>query len=312
MTAAPATPVPPAAPRLFASPLARRLARAAGLDLGGLHGSGPGGRVVAADVARARAEAAARPPAPATPSAVTAPLPATPIPATPEPGGWLDLPLSPVRRVIARRLTDSKRTIPHFSLSLDCAMDEVLAVRTRMQDGPRAVKVSVNDFVIRAVALALRDVPDLNAQWADDAVRRFADVDVAVAGATDGGLITPIIRRADGKGVARIADEMAALAARARAGGLRPDEFQGGGFTISNLGMYGIARFTAIINPPQAAILAVGAVEARPVVRDGALAVGRMMTLTLSVDHRIVDGAVAARFLSVLRAHLEAPLGLLI
>jgi pyruvate dehydrogenase E2 component (dihydrolipoamide acetyltransferase) len=225
--------------------------------------------------------------------------------------GYRDIPLTPVRRVIARRLAESKRDIPHFYLSAECRMDDLLALRARLRLGPRPLVLSVNDFVIRACALALSDVPEVNAAWAEDAIRRFDDVDVAVAVSTDGGLITPIIRRADTKSLGVISDEMAGLAARARSGGLRPAEFQGGGFTISNLGMYGVRDFAAIINPPQAAILAVG-VEARPMVIDGALAVGQAMTLTLSVDHRIVDGAVAARFLAALKGHLQSPLGLLV
>jgi len=295
-------------PRLFASPLARRLAREGGLDLGlAGPGSGPGGRIVKADVLRALAR-----PRPALPAVAPSPA-APPAAAAPASGaGYRDVPLTPVRRVIARRLAQAKREIPHFYLTADVRMDEVMGLRARLREGPRPLSISVNDALIRAAALALRAVPEVNAAWADEAVRRFDDVDVAVAVATDGGLITPIIRRADTKPLAAIGAEMAELAARARSGGLRPVEFQGGGFTISNLGMFGVREFSAIINPPQAAILAAGAVEARPVVENGALAVGQVMTLTLSVDHRIVDGAVAARFLAALKALLHAPLGLLV
>lgn len=282
--------------RVAASPLARRLAQQGGIDLAALRGSGPNGRIVKVDVERALAAPAPR---------AAAPLPAAAAPAA------VDVPHSAMRRVIAQRLSEAKRNIPHFYLRIDCDVDALLELR-RQLDAQAGVKPSVNDFVVKAVALALRRMPAVNASWGDDAMRRHGSVDVSVAVATPGGLMTPIVRDADAKRVAEIGAEIAELAARAKEGRLKPEEYQGGGFTVSNLGMYGIPEFYAIVNPPQAAILAVGACEQRPVVRDGALAVGTRMTCTLSADHRVVDGALGAEFLATLRSLLEAPLALLV
>jgi pyruvate dehydrogenase E2 component (dihydrolipoamide acetyltransferase) len=216
-----------------------------------------------------------------------------------------------MRRAIARRLAEAKRTIPHYDLTVDVELDAVLDVRRGLNVRRGAgERLSLNDFVVKAVGLALREVPAVNASWTEDAMLRHASVDVAVAVATEAGLLTPIVRGADLKSVAAISAEVKELAARARAGRLRPDEYQGGGFGISNLGMHGIREFAAIINPPHSGILAVGAAEQRPVVRDGAVVVRTLMTCTLSADHRVVDGAVGARFLAAFRAALERPLEL--
>jgi pyruvate dehydrogenase E2 component (dihydrolipoamide acetyltransferase) len=293
-------------PRLFASPLARRLAAAAGIDLATLTGSGPHGRIVKADV-----EAAKAAPRPAPPVAAAAPAPQAPSMAAPA-TGYTDLPLSPMRRTIARRLTEAKATIPHFYLTVDIEMDAVLGLREQLNTRLAPDKLSVNDFILRAVALGLRAVPEANAAWAETAIRRFTEIDIAIAVATPEGLITPIVRQADRKGLGELSAEVKALAARAKDGGLKPEEYQGGGFTISNLGMYGVREFAAIINPPQACILAVGAADPRPVVKAGALAVATMMSVTLSVDHRTVDGATGARFLAALKGLLEDPLRMML
>jgi pyruvate dehydrogenase E2 component (dihydrolipoamide acetyltransferase) len=221
-------------------------------------------------------------------------------------------PHSAMRRVIARRLSESKQTVPHFYLSIDCTIDELLKIRATLNAKAEGYKISVNDFVIRAAALALRQVPAANASWSDDAILLWERVDIAVAVALDDGLITPIIKGADQKGLAQIAQESKDLAERARAGKLKLEEFQGGTFSISNLGMYGIREFEAVINPPQGGILAVGAGEPRPIVKDGQLAVATVMTCTLSGDHRVVDGAVGAQFLAAFRKLVEDPLTMLL
>ena len=302
-----------AAARVFASPLARRMALQAGLDLGGVSGSGPGGRIVKADVevALARGKAPDKAAA-APPPRVTAPAPtAVGAPA------HTSVPHTSIRKVIARRLSESKQTIPHFYVTMDFEIDGLLKLRAELnakspKEGPAAFKLSVNDLVIKAVAVALRRYPQVNASWTDDAMLEYADVDIAVAVATPTGLITPIIRKADLKGLAAISNEMKDLAARAKAGKLKPEEFQGGGFSISNMGMYGVREFSAIINPPQAGILAVAAGEPRPVVRDGALAIATVMTCTLSVDHRVIDGALAAEFMQGLKGIIQDPLSLML
>jgi pyruvate dehydrogenase E2 component (dihydrolipoamide acetyltransferase) len=311
---------PPDGARVFASPLARRLAGEAGLDIAGVTGSGPHGRIVKADVEAAIAGGGtATPAAPAASS--PAQLPATTASASvpaeiPGAGPYTDIPHTNMRRVIAERLTESARDIPHFTLTVDCTIDAMLGLRKdlngRASEGDGAYKISVNDFVIRAVALAMRKVPGVNVSWMADATRQYMDIDVAVAVATPGGLITPILRRADQKGLAEISNEIKDLAARARDGKLSLDEFQGGGFTISNLGMYGIKEFSAIINPPQSCILAVGAGEARPVVKDGALGIATVMSCTLSTDHRTVDGALGAEFMTAFKAMIEDPLTMLL
>ncbi len=308
--------------RIFASPLARRMAEQAGLALDGIKGSGPNGRIIKADIEAARTAG----PAPAPkPVAALNPVPAAAPPATPTPaprpvviaGAHTLVPHTNMRKVIARRLSESKQTVPHFYVTADIDIDALMTLRADLnakspKDGPTAFKLSVNDLVIKATAAALRRVPTANASWTEDGVAMYDDVDISVAVATDGGLITPIIRRADQKGVATISNEMKDLAARARAGKLKPEEFQGGGFSISNLGMYGVKSFSAIINPPQGGILAVGAGEKRPVVKDGAIVAATVMTCTLSVDHRVIDGAVAAEWMAAFKAIVQDPLSLML
>ncbi|NFV79078.1 pyruvate dehydrogenase complex dihydrolipoamide acetyltransferase [Magnetospirillum aberrantis] len=300
--------------RVFASPLARRLAAGAGLDLKAVKGSGPHGRVVKADVEAALKGGVAVAPAPAAaPVAAAAPKTAmAPAAANPFEPAYEEVPNSSIRKVIARRLTEAKQTVPHFYLTIDCEVDALLKVRAELNGRSDSYKLSVNDFVIRAVALALKKVPAANASWGEDAIKLYRDVDVSVAVATPNGLITPIVRHADHKGLAAISNEMKELATKAKDGKLKPEEFQGGGFTISNLGMYGIKEFAAIINPPQGCILAVGAGEQRPVVKNGALAIATVMTCTLSVDHRVVDGAVGAEFLAAFKKLVEDPLAMLL
>ena len=302
-------PTPAPATRVFASPLARRLAGDAGIDLTAVAGSGPRGRIVKKDV---EAAIAAGPvPAAVAPAIAGGP---TPAPAGDPPGmpGYDAIPHSMMRKTIARRLTESKQTAPHFYLTVDCRIDELLDLRKKLNANANDYKLSVNDLIIRAAALALKEVPEANASWFEDAVRMWHTVDISVAVATEGGLITPIIRGAEGKGLKAISSEMKDLAERARVGKLAPEEYQGGTFSISNLGMFGIKEFSAVINPPQGAILAVGAGEPRPVVVDDALAVGTVMTCTLSVDHRVVDGAVGAAFMQVFKGLIEEPLKMLL
>ncbi|MFN0044368.1 MAG: 2-oxo acid dehydrogenase subunit E2, partial [Alphaproteobacteria bacterium] len=237
----------------------------------------------------------------------------------PAPGypGYTEVPHSTMRRVIAKRLAESKRDAPHFYLSVDCQVDNLLALRADLNgrapaDGAGAYKISLNDFVIRAMAIALRTVPAANASWGVDAVRIYDGVDVAVAVAIPGGLITPVIRAAHAKGLAEIAREMKSLADKARAGKLAPEEYQGGTVSLSNLGMYGVKEFSAVINPPQGCILAVGAADQRPVVKGGALAIATVMSCTLSVDHRAVDGAVGAEFIAAFKKLIEDPVTMLL
>jgi pyruvate dehydrogenase E2 component (dihydrolipoamide acetyltransferase) len=229
---------------------------------------------------------------------------------------FVQIPNSNMRRTIARRLTESKQQVPHFYLTVDCVLDKLLSVRQLINDeaqaaagrgGTPAYKLSVNDFLIKAVALGLKKVPDANASWYDDAIVRYTNVDVSIAVAIDGGLVTPIIRNADQKTLPQISNEMKALAAKARTGKLAPEEYTGGGFSLSNLGMYGIKQFEAIINPPQACILAVGAGEEKPIARNGKLDIGTVMHATLSVDHRAVDGALGAQFLAAFKKVVEEP-----
>jgi pyruvate dehydrogenase E2 component (dihydrolipoamide acetyltransferase) len=311
--AAPPAPVaaaqaaPPAASgtRIFASPLARRIAADAGLDLGHVSGSGPRGRIVKRDVEAAIASGvpAAAPAAPAAPVAVGA------MPGMPD---YIAIPNSMMRKTIARRLSESKQQAPHFYLTVDCRLDELLELRKKLNNNATDFKLSVNDLIIRAAALALKQVPAANASWFEDEIRQWQAVDISVAVAIDGGLITPIIRGAEGKGLKQISAEMKDLAGRARDGKLLPEEYQGGTFSISNLGMFGIKEFAAVINPPQGAILAVGAGEQRPVVNDGELAVATVMSCTLSSDHRVVDGAVGAEFMQAFKLLIEDPLKMLL
>lgn len=294
--AAPASPDAAIAPgtRRFASPLARRLAAQWHINLLEVQGTGPRGRIVRRDVEAARDRA----PVAAAPQASRA--------------AARRVPHSGMRRAIARRLTESKQQVPHFYLTVDCRMDALLALRAQANQGG-AVKLSVNDFIVRAAALALREVPEVNASWHEDAIEFHAGADISVAVATDGGLVTPIVRDADVKPLSAIAAEIVELAGRAKVNRLKPEEFTGGSLTVSNLGMYGIKQFAAIINPPQAAILAVGAAERRPVVDDnGDLKAATVMTVTLSADHRVVDGAVGARWLAAFRALIEAPVRILL
>jgi pyruvate dehydrogenase E2 component (dihydrolipoamide acetyltransferase) len=303
--------------RVFASPLARRMAQQAGLDLSQLKGSGPHGRIVKADIEAALKEprpAAAPEAKPAAAPAPTPPAAPAPAPAGPPAGAaFEEIPLNNMRKVIARRLTEAKQTIPHFYLTLDCELDALLAMRAQLNAREGAdYKLSVNDFVIKAVALAMRKVPGVNASWGGDKIYQYQDIDVSVAVAIEGGLITPIVRKADQKGLSTISNEMKDLAKRAKDGKLKPEEFQGGGFSISNLGMYGIKDFLAVINPPQACILAVGAGEKRPVVRGEEIKVATVMSVSLSTDHRVVDGALGAQFLQEFKKLVEDPLALLL
>ncbi len=333
-------PAPPPAPsgqhgdgRIFASPLARRMAQHAGLDLAAIRGSGPQGRIVKADIDATLSAARAAPAAPRPAAAPSAPS-VPPAPATLSKervaafagnAPYTERPLNAMRRVIARRLTESKQTVPHFYLTIDCEIDSLLKIRAELNAKAPAptspaggggqgggYRISVNDFVIRGAALALRQVPAANASWSDDAILLWDTVDIAVAVALDDGLITPIVKAADRKGLAAIANETKDLAARARTGKLKLEEFQGGTFSISNLGMYGVRDFAAVINPPHGGILAVGAGEQRPVVRDGALAIATVMSCTLSCDHRAVDGAVGAQFLAAFKMLVEDPLTMLL
>jgi pyruvate dehydrogenase E2 component (dihydrolipoamide acetyltransferase) len=300
--APPAAAVAASGTRIFASPLARRIAADAGLDLGHVSGSGPRGRIVKRDVEAAIASGVS-PAAPAAPAAVGA------MPGMPD---YIAIPNSMMRKTIARRLSESKQQAPHFYLTVDCRLDELLELRKKLNNNATDFKLSVNDLIIRAAALALKQVPAANASWFEDEIRQWQAVDISVAVAIDGGLITPIIRGAEGKGLKQISAEMKDLAGRARDGKLLPEEYQGGTFSISNLGMFGIKEFAAVINPPQGAILAVGAGEQRPVVNDGELAVATVMSCTLSSDHRVVDGAVGAEFMQAFKLLIEDPLKMLL
>jgi len=301
--------------RIFASPLARRMAQQAGIDLAALKGSGPNGRIVRADVESAMSGA----PGAMAPAPAPAARPSLPPPAGPGARHLAEAlgmsyrlePHSNMRKTIARRLSESKQTVPHFYLTVDCVIDDLLAARKRI-NADNDLKVSVNDFVIKAAAAALMRVPAANASWDDEGVLLYDHADIAVAVATPSGLITPIVKGGEGKGLAAISSEMKDLAARAREGKLKPEEYQGGTFSVSNLGMYGIKDFGAIINPPQGCILAVGAGMQQPVARDGALAVATVMSCTLSVDHRVVDGAVGAEFLAAFKGFVENPVAMLL
>ncbi|PHY20240.1 pyruvate dehydrogenase complex dihydrolipoamide acetyltransferase [Caulobacter sp. BP25] len=315
---APAAPVAADGSRVFASPLARRLASAAGLDLKSIKGTGPHGRVIKSDVEAAKSGAPAAKAAPASTSAAPAaaePRKALSLEQMGIPAGSYDLvPLDGMRKTIARRLTDSFRDVPHFPLQIDLELDALLAARAKINSllEKQGVKVSVNDIVIKAAAVALKQVPEANASYTPEGIAMHHHADIAVAVAIDGGLITPIIRKAETKGLAQISAEMKDLAQRAKDKKLKPEEFQGGTFSISNLGMFGIKSFSSIINEPQGAIMSVGAGEQRPVVKNGELKVATVMTVTLTCDHRVVDGAVGAKFLAAFKPLIEEPLTLIV
>ncbi|NBB52902.1 pyruvate dehydrogenase complex dihydrolipoamide acetyltransferase [Rhizobium sp. CRIBSB] len=308
--AAPA-PVKADGERVFASPLARRIAAANGTDLKAVKGTGPHGRIVRRDVEGAP-KATAQPTTTAAP--VAEPRKVQSLAQMGIPDGSYDLiPLDGMRKAIARRLTDSFRDVPHFPLTIDCEIDGLLASRARVNAMLEAqgIKVSVNDFVIKASAMALKAVPQANASYSPEGIAMHHHADVAMAVAIEGGLITPIIRKAETKTLSQIATESKDLAKRARERKLKPEEFQGGTFSVSNLGMFGIKAFASIINEPQGAIMSVGAGEQRPVVKNGQLAVATVMTVTLTCDHRVVDGAIGAEFLQVFRAMIENPVTML-
>jgi len=300
--------------RVFASPLARRMASQAGIDLSGLKGSGPNGRIVRADIETAQKGGSV---AAATPAAAS-PAPRAPAPAAAIAAPHKLVPHSSIRKVIARRLTEAKSSIPHFYVSMDIEIDALIGLQNQLnakspaRDQPGSYFITINDLVIRAAGATLRRIPEVNASWTDDGMVFYDDVDISVAVAIPDGLITPIVRRADQKGLLTISREMRDLATRARAGRLKPEEFQGGGFSISNMGMFGVTEFSAIINPPQAAILAVATGAKRPVVKNDALSIATVMTCTLSVDHRVVDGALGARWLREFKTIVEDPLSLML
>jgi pyruvate dehydrogenase E2 component (dihydrolipoamide acetyltransferase) len=288
--------------RIFASPLAKRIAEQENINLGSVQGSGPHGRIVKEDVLSAKDKGGVQ-----TKSAQTSA--ASPFMGR-NPEEYTLIPNSNMRKVIAKRLLESKQTVPHFYLTVECEVDKLLKVRKEMNDAATDVnpyKLSVNDFVIKAVAMALKSVPEANASWEETAIKLFNNVDISIAVAIEGGLITPIIKNADMKSISQLSQEMKDLAKRARDNKLAPHEFQGGSFSISNLGMFGVKQFNAIINPPQSCILAVGASNERVVVKKGEMKVANVMDVTLSVDHRVVDGAVGARFLEVFKKFIENP-----
>jgi len=319
---APKTEAPKAAPtaapsgeRLKASPLAKRLAAEAGLDIGSIAGSGPAGRIIKADVETAKSGGAAK----------AAPVTSTEL--GPVLGGGADyltklgveagsydlVPLNGIQKVVAKRLTDSHINVPDFPLTIDCEIDELLKMRKELNgQAPEGVKVSVNDMLIRASALALKHVPEANASYTPDGIAMHKHADVAVAVAIDGGLITPIVRQSENKGLSTISSEMKDLASRARDRKLKPQEYQGGSFSISNLGMMGIKSFGSIINEPHGMILSIGAGGPRPVVKDGAIAVATVMTVTLTCDHRVVDGALGAKWLQHFKRYVESPITMML
>ncbi|MBO0680222.1 2-oxo acid dehydrogenase subunit E2 [Mycolicibacterium sp. S2-37] len=287
--------------RLFATPLVRKLARERGIDLESLQGTGPGGRIVRRDLDRLPgAEAKLQPVA--TPKPAVKPQ---------ERAGYTDIALTGMRKAIARRLTESKTTVPHFYVTADCRVDALLDLRKNV-NAAGTTKTSLNDFVLKAVAAALVEVPEANSIWNVDSIRRFDSVDIAVAVAVDGGLLTPVLRGVEQLTVSAISTQIGDLAGRARGGRIKQHELEGGSFSVSNLGMYGVTEFSAILNPPHSGILAVGAATQRPVVVDGELAVGTVMTVTLSADHRVIDGAVAAQWMAAFVRRIENPLTILI
>lgn len=283
--------------RIAISPLARRFAQTHGIDITGIAGTGPKGRIIKNDIENAQKHGLSRV--------------SLDYPNHSSPSSYRDVALTTMRNVIAKRLTESKQTIPHFYLTIDCVLDDLLAIRATLNEHfknkSQSIKLTVNDFIIKAAALSLSDVPEANAQWIGRHIRYFDHADIAVAVAIDGGLITPIVTKADLKSVSHISMEVKELAERAKSGKLKPDEYQGGSFSISNLGMYGIKHFEAIVNPPQACILAIGAGEERPIAREGQVRVGTVLTVSLSADHRIVDGRVGAQLLTAFKRYIEHP-----
>jgi pyruvate dehydrogenase E2 component (dihydrolipoamide acetyltransferase) len=315
-------PMPAPAPtgaRLFASPLARRIAQQKGIDLAALAGSGPRGRIVKSDVESAKPGTAKPAAAPAAQAAAAAVSGITPLPDARlfyKPDDYVEIPHDLMRKSIAKRLSSAAALIPHFYLTIDCNIDSLMATRARLNEaspkGEGAYKLSVTDFIVKAAALALQHVPEANASWTETAILRHKHADVGVAVALDFGLITPIVFRAEEKGLAAISNEVRSLAERARAKKLKPQEYEGGSFAISNLGMFGIKNFTAVINPPHAGILAVGAGEQRAVVIGGKVEITTVMTVTMSCDHRVIDGATGARFLQVFKQYIEEPAAMLL
>ncbi|HTC18375.1 MAG TPA: pyruvate dehydrogenase complex dihydrolipoamide acetyltransferase [Stellaceae bacterium] len=294
---------PAFARRVFVSPLARRLAERSNIDLSRLAGSGPHGRIVKADVEAAMTRG------PAAAAEIT--YPKAKVVAEAGNIAFTEVPHTNMRRVIAKRMTESKRNVPHYYLTVDCDIDALMKARADLADA-KGLKLSVNDFVIRAAALALKQYPKANASYSDDAILRWSQVDIAVAVALEDGLITPIIKKADEKSVAAISAEMKDLGLRARAGKLKLTEFQGGTFSLSNLGMFGIREFTAVINPPQSCILAVGVGEKRAVVKHDQLAIATIMSCTLACDHRVLDGAEGSQWLQIFKKLIEEPAALLV
>ncbi|MFL0690613.1 MAG: pyruvate dehydrogenase complex dihydrolipoamide acetyltransferase [Agrobacterium tumefaciens] len=322
--AASAAPAASTGERVFASPLARRLAKEAGLDLKAVSGSGPKGRVVKSDVEKAVSTGGAKA-APAAAASTAAPSPVMAKGASEEAvlknfaeGSYELVPHDGMRKTIAKRLQESKQTIPHFYVSVDCELDALLALRAQLnaaapeKDGKPAYKLSVNDMVIKALALALRDVPDANVSWTDTNMVKHKHADVGVAVSIPGGLITPIIRKAEEKSLSTISNEMKDLGKRAKDRKLKPEEYQGGTTAVSNMGMMGVKSFSAVVNPPHATILAVGAGEERVVVKKGEMKVANVMTVTLSTDHRCVDGALGAELLGAFKRYIENPMGMLV
>ena len=311
--------------RVMASPLAKRIANEKKIDLGSVKGSGPHGRVVAADLGAVAGGTAKAPPPKALvarPEAPRAPVQAPSPGALPdarlyfEKGSYKEVPHDGMRKAIARRLTQSMQSTPHYYLTIDCEIDELMRARKLLNgqspDAAGPFKLSVNDFVVRAVALALMKFPPVNVSWTDDAMLVHNHADIGIAVAIDGGLVTPIVRNAETKGLVQISREVASLAEKARTKKLKPTDYEGGSFAISNLGMFGIKSFTAVINPPHAAILAVGKGEERAIVKDGAIVKATVMTMTMSCDHRAVDGATGAQFLEILKTYIENPLSMLL
>ncbi|MCA0405671.1 MAG: pyruvate dehydrogenase complex dihydrolipoamide acetyltransferase [Proteobacteria bacterium] len=312
--------------RVFASPLAKRIAKEAGVDLAAIKGSGPHGRVVMADVEAAKAGGGAKAAPAAAPASAPAAAPAA-LASGPsadsikklfKEGSYEEIPHDGMRKTIARRLLESKQTVPHFYLTVDCELDALLALREQLnkaapeKNGKPAYKLSVNDMVIKAMAMALKAVPDANVSWTENAMLKHKHADVGVAVSIPGGLITPVIRGACHKTVSAISNEMKDLAARAKDRKLKPEEYQGGTTAVSNLGMFGVKDFAAIVNPPHATILAVGAGEKRPVVKNGELAVATVMSVTLSTDHRAVDGALGAELMQAFKRFIESPMSMLV